>query len=421
MTEPIIRSDDPVERPAGGGLAAAVAPEGVAAVIAIALVAVLLTARLAALGGTALAPTPRPSDGTSPAPTIAGPVVDRVSIGLVLGVNRNLLEYGRSLQTELEKPRVDTSNVKITFSRDMSPQLLAGMPAAARLQDAPATALVGADLVEAYAQLRAKIDEAGDFRQSNEPGWRAAATAVVEELKTLQPIDVRLEALLAGRPDPDAPVEPSIAPSSAPTDSPAPSASSVTTAPPTAPPTAPSTAPPTAGSTVPPSILPTPSSSPPLAEPNQLQNPGFESGILPWELVLANPNVNAGVTADTTTPNSGKTSARIDITAFDGIPQSIYLRQAGVTLEQGANYRVTIALRSSVARDVRVRVIPPTPPAQSYLTKTLPVGPAWTVYTFEFTTFVGGSGRLFTIEVGQTGGSVWIDDVSIARVSPFTP
>jgi hypothetical protein len=167
--------------------------------------------------------------------------------------------------------------------------------------------------------------------------------------------------------------------------------------------------------------LPTPSGTPPLAEPNQLQNPGFETGTDPWRLVLADPNVSATVTSDPANPHSGKAAARIDISAFDGIPQAISLQQTGVTLEQGAKYRVSIALRSSANRAVRVRVTSSTPPAQTYATQSLLVGTTWTVQTFEFTTAVGGSGRLFTIEVGQAGGSVWIDDVSIARVSPFGP
>ena len=125
---------------------------------------------------------------------------------------------------------------------------------------------------------------------------------------------------------------------------------------------------------------------------------------------------------DATSPHGGKTSARIDITASDGLPQSISLQQAGVTLEQGANYRVSIALRSTTDRQVRIRVTSATPPAQTYGgSGPLIVGSAWTVQTFDFTTAVGGTGRLFTIEVGQASGSVWIDDVSIARVSPFAP
>ncbi|MGZ8502194.1 MAG: carbohydrate binding domain-containing protein [Candidatus Limnocylindrales bacterium] len=419
MTEPSIPSDEPVQRQAGGGLAAAVAPEGVAAVLAIALVAGLLTVRLAGLSGIGLAPTPGPSDGASPRPTIAGPVVDRVAINTALGVNQRLLDFGRSLQAELDKPPVNAGNVRATFSQDMSPQLFAGAPAAARLQDAPATALVGADLNVVYGQLRTLIDEANDFRLSNETAWRTSASAVVEALKALPSIDLRLETLRAGLPDPNAPVAPSVPPPSAvATDSPPPSEPPVTTAPSVPPPTAP----PTAGSTVPPSLVPSPTSSPPLAESNQLQNPGFETGPDPWRLVVANPSVKAAFVLDTASPHSGTTSARIDVIASDGIPQSISLQQAGVTLEQGAKYRVSIALRAAADRQVRIRVTSSTPPAQTYGgSGPLLVGSAWTVQTFEFDTAVGGGGRLFSIELGQAGGSVWIDDVSIARVSPFAP
>ncbi|MDP9483486.1 MAG: carbohydrate binding domain-containing protein, partial [Chloroflexota bacterium] len=399
MTEPTFGSDEPVQRPtSGGGLAAAIAPEGVAAVLAIVLVAALLTVRLAGLSSTGSTATPRPSGGpASPVPTAPRPAFDRVAIGTVLGVNERLLDFGRALQSEIDRAPVSTDKVRNTMTQ-MNVQILAGAPAAARLREAPATALVGADLSAVYDELRAELDAANDFKLSEEVAWRTAAAGVVETLQALPPIDLRLQAIRAGLPDPAGPVVPSNPPTLVPTASPLPSASPIVTAPPTAPPTI---APPTPGPSVPPSFGPTP--TPSLAEPNQLRYPGFEEGIQPWwNLVLANPNVRATVATDLTSPHSGKASARIDVSAVDGIPQSIVLRQDGVTLEQGAYYRVSISLRSSAPRQVRVRVISATPPDQTYATNQLSVSTAWTVHTYEFTTFVGGSGRRFSIEVGQT-------------------
>jgi hypothetical protein len=417
VTEPTIQSEEPVQRPAGGGLAAAIAPEGVAAVVAIALVAALLTVRLAGLGSTGLVPTPRPTDQASPGATSSPPAVDLIAINTVLGVDQRLLDYGRLLQAEIDKTKVSTDRVKQTMGQMSQQIILAGAPAAARLRDAPATALVGTDLGTVYAELLTELAAANDFKRSDEPGWRAAAVGVVETLTALPPIDLRLETMRAGLPDPAGPVVPTVAPTTAPTATPVPSASTAPTPPPTAPPTAP----PTPAPTVPPSFAPTPSSTPPLAEPNQLQNPGFEVTTDPWQLVRTNPNVNGTLALDPTSPHGGKTSARIDISTFDGVPQSLVLQQRGVTLDQGARYRVSIALRATFDRLVRIRVTSSSPPAQTYATQPLPVGTAWTVQTFEFNTAVGGTDRLFTIEVGQAGGSVWVDDVSIARVSPFAP
>lgn len=420
MTEPNIQSDDPVQRPVGGGLAATIAPEGVAAVVAIALVAALLTVRLAGLGATGQTQTPRPTETASPGPTTPAPPFDRVAINTVLGVNQRLLDYGRLLQIELAKPKLSTTNVRQTMVQ-MNVQLLAGVTAATRLLDSPATALVGADLSAVYEELRAEIDLALDIKLADEPAWRAATATVVKSLNALPSIDLRLEAIRAGLADPAGPVPPSVPPSPtlAPTASPPPSASPVATPPPTPPPTIPPTAPPP-GSSVPPSFAPTP--SPPLAEPNQLQNPGFEMGTaLAWQLVRASVNAQGALASDTTTPHGGKVSARIDVTATDGIPQSIYLKQDGVTIEQGATYRVSIALRSNVSRQVRIRVTSATAPDRTYVSLAPFVGPTWAVQTYDVPTFVGGSGLVFRIEVGQVGGSVWIDDVSIARVSPFAP
>lgn len=417
MTEPTIQSEEPVQHPAGGGLAAAIAPEGVAAVVAIVLVAALLTVRLAGLGATGLVPTPRPTSGATPGPTAAPPAVDLVAINTVLGVDQRLLDYGRTLQAEVGKPPVSTSIVRQTMGQMSQQIILAGAPAAARLQDSTATALVGTNLSTVYTELQGELAAANGFKLSAEAAWRAAATGVVETLKALPPIDLRLEAMRAGLPDPAGPVVPTIPPTATPSTTPPPSGSPVATPAPTPPPTAP----PTPVPTVPPSFAPTPSSTPPLAEPNQLQNPGFEVTTDPWQLVKGSAAANGTLALDPASPHSGKTSARIDISGFDGIPQNLVLQQGGVTLDQGARYRVTIALRATTDRLVRIRVTSSTPPPQSYATQPLPVGTAWTLQTFEFNTAVGGTGRLFTIEVGQAGGSVWVDDVSIARVSPFAP
>lgn len=421
MTEPISGPDEPLHHPTGRGLAATVAPEGVAAGLAIVVVALLLTVRLAGLGSSGPAATARPTEGATPAPTTAGPSVDLVSIRLVLGVDRLLQDSGASLQVELDKPKVDTSNVQATLVQ-MSQQLnLAGTPAAARLRDAPPTALVGADLVAVYAQLSTEIDEANDFKRNDEPSSRASAGAIVKTLKDLVPIDVRLGQMQAGLPDPAAPTSSAVPPSSAPTDSGGPSASPVTTAPPTASPTIPPTASPTIRPTAPPSGAPTPSSTPPPAEPNQLQNPGFESTTNPWNLVVNQNVAAAAVTLDATSLHGGKTSARIDITASDGNPQSVTIQQTGVVLEQGANYRISIALRSTTDRVVRIRVAPATPQEPNLLSRNFSAGAAWSFQTIDLGTAVGGTGLVFTIDLGSATGSVWIDDVSFARVSPLAP
>ena len=77
MTEPLFESSGPVERPGGGGLAGAIGPEAVAALLAIVVVVALVGARFVAIGGGTAIETPAPSSAASDwVPARTAPIID---------------------------------------------------------------------------------------------------------------------------------------------------------------------------------------------------------------------------------------------------------------------------------------------------------------------------------------------------------
>ncbi len=77
MTEPLFESSGPVERPGGGGLAGAIGPEAVAALLAIVVVVALVGARFVAIGGGTAIGYPEPSSAAMRlAPTRTAPTFD---------------------------------------------------------------------------------------------------------------------------------------------------------------------------------------------------------------------------------------------------------------------------------------------------------------------------------------------------------
>ena len=160
MTEPLGQ----VERPAGGGLAGAIGPEAVAALLSIVVVVALVGARFVAVGGGAVGPSPSPSSAATDVPTRTAPTFDVAAAQNLLIINQNLYRLGDTLQSQLDPPPgVDTDRVRNTFS-NMKLQLDAGTNQATILARTPVGTPAGSALLDVYA----KID--GDHRGHLEHG-----------------------------------------------------------------------------------------------------------------------------------------------------------------------------------------------------------------------------------------------------------
>ena len=417
MTEESLTTDGSARRPTGGGLAAAIAPEGVAAIMAILVVVVLLATRLTGSSGAIATATPSASPTPSPTATLA-PGVDTQAIGLLIGVDSRLWEQKRQIALQTAAKQVDPVALLLSFRTITSELSNTGDPAARRLADSPGGTEVGRAAQDLYGILRDQTGQAVDFSPNdlsakNLAKWKLSAVAVGKTLESIPALDVRLRALLAGAgASPSASGEPSVAVSPSALPSVIPSASVPSTTPP-------SVSPPPATSVPTPSVGPSGSiAASPSLGPNLLVDGSFETGVgPPWQLVLSDLTANASVTSDPVNPHSPTAAARIDIASSSNRQLGIAWQQAGFPVEAGAFYHVSIALHSSDLRDVRIRIADAAS-GQILESRLFAIGAPWTVESFDFSSFVGSGAAVFAVDVGRSDRSVWIDDVSLARIPP---
>jgi hypothetical protein len=399
--------------PVAGGLAAAIAPEGVAGILSIGVIVALLTARLAFGGAGTTVPTPSPTAAPTVAPTATPARFDTVATRTLLQVDRYLQVQGKVLQGELKSPPVNTANVRYSMSQ-IGIQLLQGVPAAKRLAATPDGQAIGTELGAVYTELSQTIDKANTISLQIEPTWRQNAANVVATLDRLPGLDAQLELLLAGGPTPSGSVEPSTTPTTLPSPSVSPSP---TIASPSASPSPSPTATPAPTATPPPTVGPSPSPG-----PNPLVDPGFESGVgAPWSLVVSDTTAAATATPDGAVHHTGSFSARIDISAPSGKRAGIAFQQGGLTVEAAAIYHVSLFARSTTQREIRIRITSATGQTLGNGTNLFTIGPDWVPLAFDFSSILGDTEAVFAIELGQGAETVWVDDASIVRIPPGAP
>jgi carbohydrate binding protein with CBM4/9 domain len=147
---------------------------------------------------------------------------------------------------------------------------------------------------------------------------------------------------------------------------------------------------------------------------DQVKNGGFESGVgAPWGLFVG-PAAAATLAADTTSAGAGSTSARVDITAGSTAYAGISLRQAGLSLEAGRQYVLTVSTRAAAPRDVRVRVASAS--GAQYFGRIVSVTPQWASQTFAFTASVGDQAAVLELDLGRADDTTWFDGVSFRAV-----
>jgi hypothetical protein len=418
VTDEMLSTDDQAPRPTGGGVAAVLAPEGVAAILAVVVVVALLASRLSAGGGIAVA-TPSPSP--TPIPTATPlPGVPVGTIHQLLAVDAQLALVRSDITEQLAKKSIDLGPLQTSFRRIAGLLTATGEQAAGDLAAAPVGSEIGQAMVIVYGKLREETNTAAsylvnDTSAKNLTNWTSSAKAILATLALLPDLDTQLTALLATGGQPSPSTEASLGAS--PTTTPSPPSQSVAPSPSAAvsPTPVPVTPPPP---TVTPSVAPpgSPGASPVLG-PNLIQDGAFETGVgQPWQLVRSDPAAAATVSPDTS-ELAHKVSAKILIQAPSNRAIGLAYLQSGFTIEAGAYYRVSIALRSADLRPIRIRIADS---ATGQLIKAMNynIGATWTVQTFDFTTLIGSDFAVFSIDVGESGETVWVDDVLLARIPP---
>jgi hypothetical protein len=419
MTEPLYEPLHEVEQPSGGGLAGSFGPEALAAVLSIVVVVALLASRLAFAGGGVATPSPGASESPRPATTPNPNARLQVVIGTLLQIDDILSGKRDELAIELKQNPFNVQDVKTTMNQ-IYQQMPTAIALSGELAATPQGGVIGAELGAVYHELQNVAGAAIQISPTSEAKYKSNAERLIGILDRLPPLDERLRAMAGGLPDPNGSAPPSgppsVIPSESPSDSLPPSPSVAPTA--TIPPPTPTIPPPTAP---PPSF---PSSIPPATPapgPNALQNPGFEAGVgPPWQLLLNGPAL-ATISADNQQHNGGTMSARIDITVPSPSRNWISLQQGGLEIIAGATYHVSIAAKSAAPRQIRVRIATPTGQTLGNGSMVLSIGPAWQVQSFDMSSIVPSTNAVVAIDMGGTGETVWLDDVSVARIPPGTP
>jgi hypothetical protein len=411
MNEPMSQ----IERPAGGGLAGAIGPEAVAALLSVVVVVALVGGRFATAGAGVVGPTPSPTSAATDAPVRTASIIDFGAIQALLDVNQNLADAGVVLQGELKTPPVDTQAVRNTFS-NMRGQLNSGKVQADRLARTPAGASVAAELRGVYTALEGIIGPTTGISLLLQAEFLMATKNAVAEIAKLPPMNEQLDALQAGGPG----ASPSGVPSTAPSEpvSPSPSAVASPTPVPATPTLAPTPTPvPSTPASVPPSVAPSVQPG-----PNEVLNPGFEEGVgPPWRLVLTGP-ADATLSPDNVDPlPGGKQSARIDIYEPTLVPTWISLQQPGIEIDAGAYYLVSVSMRSSASRSVLIRIATPSGQTLGTGSRRVTINPAWSTVTFPMTSIAPSDNAMIAIDFGGSPVTVWVDDVSVSRVNSGAP
>ncbi len=196
MTDETLTTDgQQAPRPTGGGLAAVLAPEGVAAILAVIVVVVLLGSRLSAGGGVALAtPSPEP-DPRSDGDAGAGGR-HRSDRPAPASVNAHLRDRSPVIVTKVgDASRSTLASSGSRSSRSRSNSTSVAIAARSGLDASPGGADVGHEVATFYATLRAdQIDADQQHCQiaSNVPATgRECAAAIAKTLESIPALDDR--------------------------------------------------------------------------------------------------------------------------------------------------------------------------------------------------------------------------------------
>jgi len=376
-------------------------PEFIGGVSAVAII-LLISAVALGVGPGGGAPTV-PAGGGSAAPSQAvatavptpTPLVDPAVVRLLRSLNDRLEANADALQQEIERPRFRADAVQ-SIVRQVNTFAPNGSEAVKALGGALGKDEPGGKLAALYLAMADSASKTLNASVNNNPdAYRLGAVRLVALIRQLPALQKQLEVLA---------VPPTPAPSSAPP-SPTPTPVPTKTPAPTPTPTPVASA----------SSSSSPTASLPIATgPEQVTNGGFESGVgEPWQLFLG-PSAAATLAADSARAGAGASSARIDITTGSTAYAGISLRQAGLSLEAGQQYALTVSMRSAATRDIRVRI---TSSADAqYFGRIVSATPQWASQTFIFTASVGDPDAVLELDLGRAEDTTWFDGVSFRAV-----
>jgi hypothetical protein len=153
---------------------------------------------------------------------------------------------------------------------------------------------------------------------------------------------------------------------------------------------------------------------------NMVCNPGFESDISGTWFKEVNTGANATFTLDEAEKSSGNRSLRVDITQVDkNANYKIQVKQLGITLSKDKTYMLRFKSKADKARGINVSIMKDTSPYTNYgATHTFTTSTGWQEYRYSFKPSDNtDAGTRLTFIIGQSTGTVWLDDVELVEMS----
>jgi hypothetical protein len=119
------------------------------------------------------------------------------------------------------------------------------------------------------------------------------------------------------------------------------------------------------------------------------------------------------VTQDSTTAESGISSARITITKADRYNWHVQFQQPNIAMVTGIPLTVTFWAKASSARTIGYVLQSATGTHPLYTSQPASLTTSWQRFTVTYTPSVTDSNIFLGFNVDQATGSVWIDNVSV--------
>jgi len=352
------------------GLAALIGPEVVGGALSAAVVVAIIITSLLRPGPAPATSFAVPSPSASPYEQASA--LDAVPV--VIEIAGRLRDQRNALLALLSASPFRANGIA-EILRQMPADVSSLAAAGSRLSSDPTTADVGQALAALAGRVQGILSKTLPFSPSAEPArYRSAAADLVPLFDDLTALMPRLQLLVAVA------------------ESPRPSASS--------------------GAVFGPSESPTTSPT----GPNELANPGFETGVgPPWQLLLGASGA-ATLTGDRTSAFEGAASARMDIASATEERSGVAVVQGDLALAAARQYTCGIAVRAAAAREIVVRVV--TSAGLTYGTRLFEAGPTWTTVTFDFTPLTSAPVASFEVDLGRSTATTWLDAAYLGQTTP---
>ncbi|MCG2769120.1 MAG: carbohydrate binding domain-containing protein [Anaerolineae bacterium] len=153
---------------------------------------------------------------------------------------------------------------------------------------------------------------------------------------------------------------------------------------------------------------------PPLTTPNLLGDSTFEGSMGNWDVWWPEEGYSASVSLDTATSAQGGSSLRVEVTRSAGVDWAVSAYVSPVEVVSGTQYTLSFWAKADSEKEIPAWVQQEEDPWRDYLWfGSVPLTTAWQRYEFSGVASGDDSAAGFYFGLGETTGTVWLDDVRL--------